>query len=161
MQSVIQSNQLVSPLHFINSAKAVFATMVGCQLEVGEVIQNPGFRTKHELSGIIGFTGRIQATVVISLDKEIAFAAAEAFLGDKFTEINADILDLVGELSNMIAGGARERLNETGVSLGLPTAISGKDHVICFDAGIEITQIPFTTPWGNMTVEFGARLGKD
>lgn len=160
MQAIENENCLVLPDHFITSAKAVFTTMVGCDLEVGPIVQNSTYRAKHELSGIIGFTGKVQATVVISLDKEVAFAVAEAFLGDKPNTINADVLDLVGELSNMIAGGAREKLNISGVGLGLPTAISGKDHIVCFDQGIEITHVPFVTPWGNLTVDFGARPGR-
>lgn len=147
----------VSPTHFIKSAVAVFGTMVGCDLEVGEPTTNSSFQSQHELRGIIGFTGRIQAMVVISLDREIAFAASKAFLGETPTTIDGDVLDLVGELANMIGGGARERLGDSSVNIGLPTAISGKDHYVSFDSSATVTHIPFTTPWGKMTIEYGIR----
>jgi len=51
-------------------------------------------------------------------------------LDEKFTEINDDIKDAVGEITNMISGDARKRLEAEGfkITAAIPTVISGKDH---------------------------------
>jgi len=45
----------------------------------------------------------------------------------------------------------------TGVNLGLPTVICGKDHKVSFDPGAQVEILPFTCPFGPLTVEVGIR----
>ena len=148
----------VSPTHFIKSAVAVFGTMIGCELEVGEPTTNSSFQSQHELRGIIGFTGRIQAMVVISFGPRYRFRGIQSISWRKCRQpLMQTYWISLGELANMIGGGARERLGDSSVNLGLPTAISGKDHYVSFDSSATVTHIPFSTPWGKMTIEYGIR----
>jgi chemotaxis protein CheX len=149
------SQTLIQPC--IESTKAVFSMMLGWDVQLGTASRAQGFQTKHDVSGIIGFSGVLRATVVVSVDQEVAFAAAEAFLGERPTEINADIIDMVGELANMIGGNAKDRLGIPGIDLGLPTIVSGKGHTITFEPGAHVELLPFTSPWGPFTVEVGLR----
>lgn len=156
-QMVPQNSQcLIQPC--IESTKSVFSMMLGWDVQIGETCRSDGFQTKYDVSGIIGFSGVMRATVVVSVDQEVAFAAAEAFLGSRPTEINADIIDMVGELANMIGGNAKDRLGISGVELGLPTIVSGKGHTITFEPGAYVEVLPFTSPWGPFTVEVGLRV---
>lgn len=155
--AIVNPSTLVIPDFFIASAQSVLTGM-GCgQIEVGELEHYTQFRTQFELSGIIGFSGKVKATIVISMERDVAFAATETFLGDRPNTINADVLDVVGELANMIGGGARDRMNDRQVILGLPTSISGLGHIISFEAGLEITHIPIQTSAGKMSVDFASR----
>jgi len=137
---------------FIDSTKAVLSTMLGWSVEVGPMLKSGSSRTAHDVSGIIGFGGPLQCTIVVSVDKEVAFAAAEAFLGDRPTEVDSDVRDLVAELANMIGGGAKERIGRSDIALGLPTSVSGIDHVINFDRGADVETVQFKCPHGNLTV---------
>ncbi len=83
----------------------------------------------------------------------VAFAAAESFIGERPTTINNDIIDLVGELANMIGGGAKERLDMPGVVLGLPTTVSGCNYKVSFNPDVEIETVRFQSPSGDLTVQ--------
>ncbi len=149
-------NELTQP--FIESTKAVFSMMLGCTIELGATTRSSAFRSSHDLSGIIGFSGTMQGTVVISIDQQVAFSAAEMFLGNRPTEIDDEVRDMVGELANMIGGNAKERIPVTGILLGLPTVISGKGHRVSFEPGTHVEHISFETPWGPLSVEIGMRV---
>lgn len=142
---------------FIASTKAIFKTMLGWDVEVVAEEICDSFQPGHDVTGIIGFAGGLKGTIVVSLDKEVAFAAAEAFIGERPSTINNDILDLVGELANMIGGGAKDRFNIADIALGLPTTVSGSDYRISFNPDIEIETVRFHSPSGPLTVQIAMR----
>ncbi|MCY2985538.1 MAG: chemotaxis protein CheX [Planctomycetota bacterium] len=154
LESEIQSVYLPS---FIASTKAIFKTMLGLEITVQAFDKAETFQPGHDVSGIIGLAGAIEGTIVVSLDKEVAFAAAETFIGERPDSINGDILDLVGELANMIGGGAKDRLNTPGVILGLPTTVSGNDYRISFKPDVEIETVQFKSPSGSFTIQIAMR----
>ncbi len=138
---------------FIDSAKAVFSTMLGVELVLGEIEEGQSIEAQHDLSGIIGLSGTVQGTIVVSINEEIGVSAAEVFLGERPTSINADVKDMVAELANMVGGGAKERFDIEGISLGLPTTVTGKNHSITFDPGVVVRIIPFESTWGPLTIQ--------
>lgn len=142
---------------FVESTKAVFSTMLGWEVKLTEVARVNTYLAKHDVSGIIGFSGAVRGTVVISLDQEVALSAVEAFLGMRPTSIDADVMDSVGELANMVAGGAKERIGIAGIGLGLPTSVAGKDHRITFEPGAAVELLQFSTPHGPFSIEIGMR----
>ena len=154
MSSVIESqiHSLYMP-HFISSTKAIFQTMLGWEVTVESFSRYVGFQPCRDVTGIIGFAGAMKGTIVVSVDKEVAFGAAEVFIGSRPSSIDSDVLDLVGELANMIGGGAKERLNDPKIALGLPTTLSGTDYKISFTPGSEIEQVEFRTPSGPLTLQ--------
>ena len=154
IETEIQSVYLPS---FIASTKAIFKTMLGLELTVQATDKAGGFQPGHDVTGIIGLAGSIEGTIVVSLEKEVAFAAADTFIGERPTAINSDVLDLVGELANMIGGGAKDRLSIPGVILGLPTTVSGNDYKISFKPDVEIETVQFKSPSGSLTVQIAMR----
>ena len=143
---------------FISSTKAVFSTMLGWEVSIESTAKSSDFRAGHDISGIIGFAGGLKGTIVVSIDKEVAFAAAGIFIGECPTTINSDILDLVGELTNMIGGGAKERFAYPNIVLGLPTTVSGRDFKISFNPGIEVETVQFRCPSGSLTIQIAVQL---
>jgi chemotaxis protein CheX len=139
---------------FIGAVTSVFNTMLNCQVTRGAIFLKNGAESAHEISGIIGLSGRASGTVVVSLNRQTALSAAETLLGEKQTEINADVKDAVGELANMIAGGAKAQLAQLDMSLTIPTVVTGHFSV-GFPSKIPPICIPFETPWGPLTVEVG------
>jgi chemotaxis protein CheX len=53
-------------------------------------------------------------------------------LGEEIKEINGDITDAVGEITNMVSGSARKELESIGLNIlaAIPTVVSGKSHSI-------------------------------
>ena len=66
-------------------------------------------------------------------------------LFENYTEINDDIVDAVGELTNMIAGQARAQLSQQGMSFdaSTPAVVKGKGHTIDHITSAPILSIPF------------------
>jgi len=70
-------------------------------------------------------------------------------------ELNDEVKDAVGELTNMISGDSRRRLQEIGYTFqgAIPSVVSGPGHEVKHVTSGPILSIPFGTPSGNFTVE--------
>ena len=140
---------------FLASTRDVFQTMLGCEIQRGEVrvkdTRTPGL----EVSGMIGLSGRVHGMVVVSFSRATSLKIAEVMLGETFESIDADVVDAVGEVTNMIAGGAKARLEKYQLSIGLPTVICGKNHIINFPSNSVPISMPFDSPIGSVCVDVG------
>jgi chemotaxis protein CheX len=141
---------------FIASTVNVFSTMLSCPLERG----TPYLRGQREpqdfqVTGIIGLTGRASGTVVLTMTQNVAVRAAEAVLGTAYEQISADVVDMVGELTNMIAGSAKAQLESLDMSVSLPTVITGSSHAVQFPSKAPQICVPFQSPWGALCLEVG------
>lgn len=81
--------------------------------------------------------------------------AASTMLLTETTEVSADVLDAVGELTNMVAGRAKSQLEELHLSVSLPNIITGSDHEIRFPSNVTPICVPFETEWGALSLEVG------
>ena len=74
---------------------------------------------------------------------------------EEFSAITNDIEDAVGELTNMISGDARKRLQneQLKIAASIPSVVSGKDHTIKHVLGTSSIVIPFTTVDGSFVVD--------
>ena len=140
---------------FLTSTISVFDMMLQCKLERGTPYLKNGTQPEHEVSGVIGLTGNAQGTVVLGLNREAAISATEVLLSARPPDINGDVTDAVGELVNIIAGGAKAQLENLNMSVSLPTVITGKCHCVEFPTKITPICIPFKSIWGDITVEVG------
>jgi chemotaxis protein CheX len=109
----------------------------------------------HEISGIIGLSGKAVGMVVLSLSEPLALKAASTMLMTETKEINDDVVDAVGELANMVAGAAKAELEEYELSVSLPSVVTGKNHEIRFPSNVTPICIPYETPWGPLMLEVG------
>jgi chemotaxis protein CheX len=142
---------------FLTSAINVFRTMAACELKRGKPFLAEGVQPTHEISGVIGLSGKAIGTVVLSLEKLVALKVAAAMLGEEPTEMNGDVVDAIGELTNMIAGSAKAQLEHLEMSVSLPSVIMGRNHRVAFPGDIRPIAIPFESEWGPVCVEVGLR----
>lgn len=140
---------------FVSAAADVFATMLDCKLTRGKISLNANFQPEHDVSGVIGLSGGAVGTVVVSLSRNVAVTATEVLLGTRPETIDADVIDAVGELANMIAGRAKAELEPLALSLALPTVITGTEHTVSFGSAAQAICIPFSCAWGDLSVEVG------
>ena len=146
---------------FLSSAVTAFDTMLGCTLTRGEPFVKEAVQPEHEISGIIGLSGNAKGTVVLSLSRDAALSATGALLGERPEEIDADVTDAVGELTNIIAGRAKAQFEQLELSVSLPNVVTGKGHCIEFPKGVKPICIPFDCDWGSVVVEVGLREHAD
>ena len=140
---------------FIRSLDNTFATMLGCQVRQGKLELKADSAANHEISGVIGLSGKALGTVVLSLSREVALKAASAMLMCEIDEINADVIDAVGELANVVAGGAKAQLEEYNLNTSLPSVITGRNHSVRFPSDVTPIIVPFDTDWGPLALEVG------
>lgn len=140
---------------FIAAMRHVFKTMLGCELRRGQLELLRRDSPQHEVSGVIGLSGRAVGTVVLSFSKPVALKAASTMLMSDMEDLNDDVLDAVGELTNMVAGGAKAKLEQYRLQLSLPSVVTGKGHAVHFPSEVTPIGIPFETDWGMLTLEVG------
>lgn len=140
---------------FILSLSNTFSTMLNCETRRGAITLKQGRKPLHDLSGIIGMSGKAIGAVVVSFSREVAIRAASTLLMCEQTEVNGDVVDAIGEIANMVAGGAKAQLEELELSISLPSVISGTNHEVRFPSEVTPILVPFDTDWGPLTLEVG------
>jgi chemotaxis protein CheX len=140
---------------FVEATVRVFKTMLGCEVERTGLALHETFTPQYDVTGVIGLSGKASGDIVISFQKHLALLATEALTGENASEINEDVVDAVGELTNMIAGNAKTGLAEMEMELALPTVIVGKNHSIRFPSKVKPISLSFTSDWGDFNIEIG------
>ncbi len=140
---------------FIASVRNVFQTMLSSEAQRGTPYLRTTAETDFCVSGVIGLSGNAVGTVVLNMTKEVALGAASVLLMEQISEISADVIDAVGELTNVIAGAAKSKLEELHLGLSLPNVVTGGAHTIHFPKDVTPICVPFTTIWGPMVLEVG------
>ena len=116
--------------YLVESVKEVCATMLNWPVEyagtAGESEPKP-FELDH-LNGCIGFGGKLTGSIFLSCSDELGVLMAKAILGSDFPQGSREILDVIGELTNMLAGGCKSRLcdSDCNVVMSIPNLIRGK-----------------------------------
>jgi chemotaxis protein CheX len=111
---------------------------------------------KGDVSGIIGLAGeKTKGSLAISFSKSTILVIASNMLGEEFKTIDDAVSDTVGEITNMLSGGARKILSESGYKfqMAIPSVIVGKDHIISHKVKGPVVVIPFETPSGKFFIE--------
>lgn len=145
--------EFVNP--FVTSAGQVFGTMAACELMRGPPQVKRHRAPSYEVSGLIGICGNYRGMVVLSLERSAALHVAGILLGERQYQVNAEVADAIGELTNMVAGAAKAQLEEHQLSTGLPTVACGRSHCINFPSGAPAILIPFHSAVGDIALEVG------
>ncbi len=143
---------------FIESVVHVFKTALGCDIERKSLYLKDSAVPSHEVSAVIGLSGKASGVVVLSVSRQIAFQVVKAMLDMEVHEINNDVVDAIGELTNMVAGAAKAQLAQYEMSLGLPSVVAGRNHCVSFPSNVKPICLVFDSPWGPMTLEVGLDL---
>ncbi len=145
--------QLINP--FINAALNVLETMAFVKAEAGKPYLKKDDVARGDVSGVVGFTGETNGTASITFDESCILKIVSNMFGEEMKELNNEISDAVGEITNMISGQARQEIEKIGKIFhgGIPTVVIGKDHkLISMVKGTKIA-IPFKTDAGNFIIE--------
>lgn len=113
---------------FVEGVMKTVSLTAQTEVNPGKPSVDPQFRSKGEVAGVIGMVfGPMKGTMSISFTKESIFAILENMLGEKYTEINDDVADAVGEMTNQIYGTAKTTLNQMGYGfeMAIPSVVKG------------------------------------
>lgn len=140
---------------FLDSTVHVLGTMAFTKAKAGKPFVKGDNKAIGDVSGIIGITGDHEGSLSISFSAKCICHIVSNMFGESIIEVNRDVEDAVGELTNMISGDARRVLEGNGVQLkaAIPTVISGPGHSVSHFLKGAVVAIPFATDGGDFTVE--------
>ena len=142
---------------FLGATLHVLKVQASVEAQPGKVyMKKPGDNLKGDVSGVIGIVSdTFIGSVIISFPEQTFLNVIGGMLGETYTELNKEILDGAGEITNMIFGQAKITLNERGygIKIALPQVITGKGHSLSAMSKGPTVVIPFTSPAGDFFVE--------
>lgn len=145
--------EIINP--FLQATVSVLKTIASVDPLPGKPYIKKGDSAKGDISGIVGITGDTEGTLCISFSKKCILFIVSKIYGEDKVEIDSEVKDAVGELTNMISGDSRRRLAEIGYHFigAIPSVIIGEGHEIKHITKGPILVIPFRTQPGDFFVE--------
>ncbi len=138
---------------FIASIQNVFGTMLQLPVTVKEPRIKEGRAGEYDVSGIIGLSGDVTGSCVLSFPSQTAERVVALFCGQKLALGTPDFADAIGELVNMVSGGAKAMLTGKRVSISCPSVVVGQHHTIARQSDIPCIVIPCATDCGELVIE--------
>jgi chemotaxis protein CheX len=135
----------------------VFRTMMSLRVVPGEVAVEKAQMRKAEVIGSIGVAGFLTGSISVFMPRSIAAKAVASMLMMDVEELaDADIVDAIGEVTNMVGGGIKTELFQKAplFDISVPSVYMGDDlqrrtvsDDLCFHA-------PFNLDGEDFSVEF-------
>lgn len=141
---------------FLQSLLNVISTMASMDLTPGKPQVKNDNLAKGDVSGLIGMIGpQTKGSLSITFEQKLVLQIMQNMLGENPGKINEEVTDLVGEITNMVTGGAKNLLGQKGYEfeMATPMVVSGKGHTISHKANGTKIIMPFTSPHGTAFIE--------
>ena len=142
---------------FLSSMLNVMSTMAQMDLKPEKPRLKKNEVAHGDVSGLIGMVSdQAKGSLSITFEGSLALAAMRNMVGEAPDEVNEEITDLVGEITNMVTGGAKRMLSEKGIEFDMatPMVVSGKKHTIKHKAEGAVVIIALGSPQGKAYIEF-------
>lgn len=142
---------------FLSSMLNVMSTMAQMELTPEKPKLKQGEVAKGDVSGLIGMVSdQAKGSLSITFEGSLAIATMKSMVGEGPDVINEEITDLVGEITNMVTGGAKRMLSEKGFEFDMatPMVVSGTNHTINHKSEGPVVIIPLSSPHGKAYIEF-------
>lgn len=123
----------------------VFEMMVSRELTFAGAIEGNAPQPKSNVVGTVGFAGSQSGLVAFYSMFDGAREIAGAMLGVAPADIDGEMPDAIGEVSNMIAGAFRTRMTERGYPwvISIPTVTIGLDFQTKYPSDVARVLCPF------------------
>ena len=140
---------------FLDGAVEVLTKMARMKPVAGKPFAKSNDSAYGDVSGIIGMTGDAIGSLALTFSEECIIGIVSNMLGESYKEINKEVMDTVGELTNMISGASRKLMEKDNLKVfaAIPSVIFGKDHSVRHVVrGMSIV-IPFHTESGDFVID--------
>jgi chemotaxis protein CheX len=140
---------------FVIAAQTVFKTMLNIDLTLGKPNLREARTTSGDVTGIMSMVGDRKGTIAISFREKGALFVFNSLMGDEATSICPEVVDAIGELTNIVSGQARKEFENTGINLkaSIPMVVVGKGVETNFITKLPIISLPFDFSINNGTGE--------
>ena len=120
--------------------------MCDLSVRVVGVSKIPTHLPNAPVTGIIGLSGKCTGFISVTMSEQVSLRAVAGLTQDDVKKISSQVLDGVGELTNMIAGGLKTKLyntNWTITEITIPSVILGTHYDISYAKGIDFCGVSF------------------
>jgi chemotaxis protein CheX len=138
------------------SVQEALATMTMTKVEMGTPIDSGAAGVVGEVTGIVGLVGpNSSGTLLLSFERDTILQMLENMFGEKFPTLNTEVLDAIGEITNIVCGDLKRRLSAHGfeIAMATPTVVHGTSLRIREKGTRESVSIPFSTSAGRFVIE--------
>lgn len=144
----------INPL--LESTASVLTTMAMVTITAGTPAVKKNTRSLGDVTGMIKLTGKdCNGSLSISFSSAAILRITENMLGEKLSAIDDTVIDVVGEITNMITGSAKRIYSEQGMEFELtrPAMLVGHEQLIEHGVAGATMVLPFTIDAGEFFVE--------
>jgi chemotaxis protein CheX len=141
---------------FVEAVRSVFATMIQIDVTIGKP-QVAEVLPKYDISGIIGMSGDVVGSVVLSFPASVAKVVIGKIAGSDFPVTSPDFADALGEIVNMISGAAKAKFEGKSVSISTPSVVVGPGHTIARPARTICISLPCKVYCGEFCIDIAIR----
>ncbi len=140
---------------FLEATVSVLKTMASLEVVPGKPFIKKESSACGDVSGIVGITGETEGSLCITFSRDCILQVVSKWFGEETKEINDEVKDAVGEITNMISGDSRRRLQEVGYTFqgAIPSVISGPGHEVKHITRGPVLSIPFSLNGKGFVVE--------
>lgn len=140
---------------FLNGTQEVLKKMAFMDAVPGKPYLKKEEAASGDVSGIIGITGDATGSLALSFSEKCICKIVSNMLGEEHPEVTKEILDAVGELTNMVSGASRTQLEKMGMAVyaAIPTVVHGQGHTITHILKSPSLVIPFSTAAGPFFID--------
>lgn len=143
----------------VNPLLAATVDILGKVAGIDADVKKPFLKTDPEgkgaVSGVLTLKGSHTGTAAVSFSEKCILTVVSKMFGEEISEVDDDVKDAVGEITNMISGQATQLYEKDGLALkaALDQVLMGDSHSIPHLPGFPVLGIPIDTEPGDIIVE--------
>ncbi len=131
---------------YLVAVQNVFTKMLSLDIVMGKPALKKHNHSSGDVTGVIGFAGDKKGTFSLAFSSKGAVFVYKKFVNEEAPSVTPDVVDAIGELTNIISGQTRVEIEKFGykLSAALPTVVVGHDVAINFITKLPVISLPFT-----------------
>lgn len=112
-----------------DATKTLFQTMIMMDLKYNNVSLADETCIKTDIASLVSFMGKYHGIVGLFCSRSFSMKIASSMLMEEMTDVTSEVIDAIGEISNMIAGNVKTKItaNYGEMNLSIPIVFVGGD----------------------------------
>lgn len=147
--------ELINPV--LSSAINVLQTMAQVVPEPGRPSLKQNSQSMGVVTGYITLEGKqANGSLAVTFPRAVILDIYQRMLMEKKSQVDDEVVNLVGEITNMVVGGAKQGFESSGLDFGLtlPEMIQGEAHDINHAVDDPVMLMPLNIESGSIYLEF-------
>lgn len=98
------------------------------------------------VTSVIGVHGKVSGFITLNCVEEVALTLVSGFLQEECEKFDGQVIDGIGEITNLISGGIKKRLARTPwgfEAVTVPSVIIGRHYQIAYTRGLDYLAVSF------------------